>query len=37
MDKALSGEAWEALRDKLLEFVTNFEYRVVQAAGGFQM
>jgi hypothetical protein len=37
MEQALSGDAWKALRGKLLEYVTNFEYRVVQAEGGFQM
>jgi hypothetical protein len=37
MEEALASEAWETLHGKLLEYVTNFEFRVVQAGGGFQM
>lgn len=37
MEKALATDEWEKLRERLLEFVTNFEWRVVRATGGFQM
>ena len=28
---------WKALHDKLLTFVTNFSYKIVAAAGNFQL
>lgn len=31
-----SGE-WEELKNQLLEYVTNFEYKVIPATGRFQM
>jgi hypothetical protein len=31
-----SGE-WEDLKGQLLEYVTNFEYKVIPATGRFQM
>lgn len=37
MQQALSTDDWSQLRDNLLEFVTNFEWKVVRASGGFQM
>jgi hypothetical protein len=37
MERALATDEWEKLRGRLLEFVTNFEWRVVRATGGFQM
>ncbi|MFN2291198.1 MAG: hypothetical protein ACK2UC_08420 [Anaerolineae bacterium] len=33
----LESEEWEDLRDQLLEYVTNFEYKVIPASGRFQM
>jgi hypothetical protein len=37
MKLALGTQEWEALRQKLMQYVTNFNARVVQASGGFQM
>jgi hypothetical protein len=37
MRGALSTDDWKTLRDKLNEFVSNFELKVVRASGGFQM
>ena len=37
MRGALSTDDWKTLRDKLSEFVSNFELKVVRASGGFQM
>ena len=37
MRKALESEDWVNLRDRLEEFVTNFNLKIVQASGGFQM
>ncbi len=37
MREALATEAWDRLRDRLMEYVTNFDWKVVQARGGFQM
>jgi hypothetical protein len=37
MERALATDEWEKLRGRLMEFVTNFEWRVVRATGGFQM
>ena len=37
MELALGTEDWRRLRDQLLDYVTNFESRIVRATGGFQM
>jgi hypothetical protein len=37
MRKALGTSEWTQLRERLLEFVTNFDAKVVAATGGFQM
>lgn len=37
MRKALTSEEWVTLRDRLMEFVTNFRSRIVRATGGFQL
>jgi hypothetical protein len=37
MQRALETDDWSQLRDNLLEFVTNFEWKVVRTSGGFQM
>jgi len=39
MDKVketINGEAWGTLVSKLLDFVVNFEYKIVPAHNGFQ-
>jgi hypothetical protein len=37
MRGALSTDEWRTLRERLSEFVSNFQLRVVRATGGFQM
>ncbi len=37
MELALGTEDWRRLRDRLLNYVTNLDWRIVRAAGGFQM
>jgi hypothetical protein len=37
MELALGTEDWRRLRDRLLDYVTNFTWRIVRATGGFQM
>lgn len=37
MQQALATDDWGQLKNNLLEFVTNFEWKVVRASGGFQM
>ncbi len=37
MREALATEDWATLRDKLMEYVTNYAQKVVKATGGFQM
>ena len=37
MEAAIESEEWKTLKDRLLDFVTNFEWKVVQASSGFQM
>jgi len=37
MEDALQTDDWVQLRDSLLDYVTNFEWKVVPASGGFQM
>jgi len=37
MEDLLESEQWNSLKDRLLEFVTNFDWKVVAASSGFQM
>ncbi|MCX6071232.1 MAG: hypothetical protein NTU91_10305 [Chloroflexi bacterium] len=37
MELALGTEEWRRLRDRLLDYVINFESRIVRSTGGFQM
>ncbi len=37
MQKLLDTEEWEQLRNRLMEYVTNFEWKVITARGGFQI
>jgi hypothetical protein len=37
MRSALDTDDWGSLRNRLMEFVTNFQFKVVRASGGFQM
>jgi hypothetical protein len=37
MEEALNTDEWGDLRERLLEYVTNFQWKVVEASGGFQM
>ena len=37
MREILGSPEWDELRDSLLEYVTNFAYKVVPATGRFQM
>jgi hypothetical protein len=37
MREILESYAWEELNSRLLEYVTNFEYKVVPATGRFQL
>lgn len=37
MNRLLETEEWDLLRDRLMEFVTNFTWKVVEARGGFQL
>jgi hypothetical protein len=37
MRSALGTPEWRTLRDRLGEFVSNFDLKVVKASGGFQM
>ncbi len=37
MQNALTTDDWQLLREQLMEYVTNFDYKVVGATGGFQM
>jgi hypothetical protein len=37
MRQILDSEDWAELRGQLLEYVTNFEYKIVPASGRFQM
>ena len=37
MREILDSQEWDELRDRLLEYVTNFEYKVVPATGRFQI
>lgn len=37
MQRALESDDWAQLRERLMQFVTNFHSRVVEGSGGFQM
>lgn len=37
LDSILEGEEWKSLHKKLLTFVTNFKFKIVKAAGNFQL
>ena len=37
MREILDSEEWEELKGRLLEYVTNFRYKVIPATGRFQM
>ncbi len=37
MHEILDSPEWEELLDSLLEYVTNFQYKVIPASGRFQM
>lgn len=37
MEDALNSEHWEALRRELHKLVTDFQFKVVEAKGGFQL
>jgi hypothetical protein len=37
MRDILDSQEWEELQQTLLEYVTNFEYKVVPATGRFQI
>ncbi len=37
MQEILGSEEWANLQKQLLEYVTNFEYKVVRATGRFQL
>jgi hypothetical protein len=37
MRRILSGEEWRKLREQLLDFVSNFDQKVIAASGRFQL
>jgi hypothetical protein len=37
MREILESEEWQELKGQLLEYVTNFEYKVIPASGRFQI
>lgn len=37
MEKAIHSEAWQALTQELMEFVEDFNYKIVPARSGFQL
>ena len=37
MERALATEEWQKLKNRLLEYVANFDWKVIRATGGFQM
>lgn len=37
MNRALGTKEWDELRAKLMEYVANFEFKVVRASSGFQL
>lgn len=37
MRKILAGEEWRRLRERLLDYVSNYQQKVVEATGRFQL
>jgi hypothetical protein len=37
MRRILNGDDWRKLRDQLLEYVSNFQQKVINASGRFQL
>ncbi|HEX9116174.1 MAG TPA: hypothetical protein VGA61_08910 [Anaerolineae bacterium] len=37
MRRILAGEDWKQLRERLLEYVTNFAQKIINASGRFQL
>jgi len=37
MERILESDEWQSLREKLLQFVTNYSYKIVRASNRFQM
>ena len=37
LQRILASEDWKSLTQQLLDYVENFEYKIVQARSGFQM
>jgi hypothetical protein len=37
LEKVLAGDEWKALREKLLSNVTDFNFKIVQHTGHFQL
>ncbi|MCL4487437.1 MAG: hypothetical protein M1132_09650 [Chloroflexi bacterium] len=37
LDGILEGEEWKTLHNKLMTYVTNYNYKIVKAAGNFQL
>lgn len=37
MREILAGEEWKRLSDRLLQYVSNFSHKVVEASGRFQL
>jgi hypothetical protein len=37
MQSILASKDWQTLRDKLFEYVTNFNFKIVRATGKFQL
>jgi hypothetical protein len=37
MQSILASKDWQQLRDKLFEYVTNFNFKIVRATGRFQL
>lgn len=37
MQTVLASDEWRALQDKLFDYVTNFNYKIVRATGKFQL
>lgn len=37
MEKILSSDEWRALKAKLLDLVSNFQYKIIRADGRFQL
>lgn len=37
LENVLKSSEWDTLTNRLLDFVTNFKYKIVRARNGFQM